>query len=339
MNRLFIFAGKRLLFVPVAVLLVVTLSFALVTLVPSDPALEIAGDLATEEQLQEIRSRLGLTDPIPERYVDYLNGLAHGDLGKSFYSGRPVIDDIKTFLPHTLELVIPSILLAVALGAAWGAFGAYFKGRVPDKVARVFISIVQSVPDFLLSLLLIYLVFFLLRWAPAPVGRLDLFDSVPESRTGFLFLDSVISGEWGVFRSAVLHSMLPILTLGIIYSAYFAKTARSALASAFGSYQVEFARACGLPERKVLAYAFRQAGTPLMTYAGILFAGLAGGAAIVETVFAWGGLGQWAIRAILKLDIPAIQGFILTVALLTLLIFLLLDLLVVLFDPRISYGR
>lgn len=337
MRRLGVYAAKRLLFIPIAVFIVVTLSFGIVNLVPSDPVSEIAGGLATEQDAAEIRARLGLDDPLGERYVDYVSGLAHGDLGRSFYSSRPVVDDLRQYLPNTLELVVLSLAVAVALGLALGIVAAYFRDRAPDRIARGVITTTQSIPDFFLGLLLIYVVFFTLGWAPAPIGRLDVLDAPPEHVTGALIFDSLITGQWQTFWSALHHAMLPVLTLAIFYSAYFAKTTRSAVATALGSHQVEFARACGLPERQVLGYALRDARTPILTYGAILFAALIGGVAIIETIFAWRGIGQWALTAILKLDIPAVQGFILVASLSTLLIYLVLDLLVGFLDPRVSY--
>lgn len=330
--------AKRLLFIPVAVFIVITLAFGLVNLTPGDPALVIAGDLAADEQVAEIRAELGTDKPVPQRYAAYIRELfTERSLGNSFFTKRPVWDEITQRFPDTLELVVLGLLGAVLYGSLLGTLSSYFRRRWPDSLSRVSVTITQSIPDFFMGLLLIYVIFYIIGWAPAPVGRIGLLDRPPDRVTGAVILDTLIARDWGLLKTAFHHAMLPVVTLALFYSSHFAKTTRAVLSRALNSDQVEFARACGLSELRVVGYAFREARTPVVTYIGILFAALFGGAAIVETVFAWGGLGQWAIDAMLKLDVPAIQGFILVVGLLTLLVYLLLDLIVVALDPRVSY--
>lgn len=321
-----------------AIFIVVTLSFVIVNVIPSDPAHVKAGDLASPSVVAEIRHQLGLDRPFFTRYWDYLRGVLHGDLGRSYYSGRPVWSDIWLYLPSTIELIVFALIVAVLIGIAVGTVSALFWSRMPDRLARSFVTVTQAVPDFFLGLIFIFVFFSRLHWAPPPTGQLDIIDPTPPGVTHALMIDSLIHGDWAIFRSALSHAVLPVLALGIVYSAYFAKATRSALKRALDSHQVEFARACGLREREVLAYAFRAVRTPIMTYGGILFSGLVGGAAIVETVFSWNGIGQFEIDRILHFDIPEIQGFIMVAGLITLLVYLALDILVVLTDPRVSYG-
>ncbi|MER5457581.1 ABC transporter permease [Micromonospora sp. NPDC002389] len=335
--RVLRYARRRILFLPVGLLSVIVLAFLLVNALPGNPAGVIAGPAASPTELAEIERRLGLDLPLWERFVTYLGNLVRGDLGASYYTDRPILDEILRFAPATLELVFLSLTLAALLGIGLGTLGAYRKGTVADRTSRFVVTTFQSIPDFFLALLLIYLLFYLAGWAPAPVGRLGLMDEPPPTVTGALLLDSLISGDMGTFRSAVAHSVLPVLTLGIYYSAYFARSTYASLVPALESKQVEFARASGLRERTVLAYAFRQARTPILTYGGILLAALLGGAAIIETIFSWGGFGEWAIDSILQLDIPAVQGFILAAGLGTLLAFTALDILVAALDPRVRY--
>ena len=152
-----------------------------------------------------------------------------------------------------------------------------------------------------------------------------------------LILDSALAGQWGVFQSALTHAILPALALGVSVAAVLAKTTRSAVARALSSYQVEFARACGLRERQVLAYAFSVARTPVITYSVILFATLIGGDAIVETIFSWGGIGQWLVGRLQQLDLPEMEGIILVLGVELLVLLILLDILIMLLDPRVSY--
>lgn len=330
--------ARRLLTIPVSMLVIVTLCFGMVSLIPGDPAATITGGYATAEQITAVRQELGLDKPLGLRYLDYLGAIAHGDLGKSFFTRQPVLQSIGTYLPNTLELIVLALAVAVLLGLALGGIGAYFQRRLPDRITSVVITATQSIPDFVLGLLGIYVLFYLARIAPPPLGRLGIGDSQPQTVTHFLILDSLITGNWTALGSALSHAALPVLTLGIIYSSYFAKTTRATLGQAMGSAQVEFARACGLPEYQVIRYAFVAARTSILTYGAILFGVLLGGAAIIETIFSWQGAGQWALTAMLKVDVPVIQGFVLVVGLSTLLIYLALDILILLLDPRTTYG-
>lgn len=329
--------GKRLLLLPVSLFVLMTLSFGLTELLPGNPAVAIAGNFATDDEVAKITAELGLDRPLGERYVTYLTDTLHGDLGQSFFTGLDVKDELLHRLPATLELVGLSLVFAAVLGLALGGLGAYYRGSAIDRVTRGGITLFQSVPDFLLALLLIFGLYYLLGLAPDPVGRLGLTTSEPPHRTGFLLIDSLVAGRLDAFGTYLAHLFIPVTALGIAYTAFFGKMARSTMATAFASPQVEFARACGLPERQVVRYAFLAARAPIMTYGAILFGTLIGGASIVETIFAWQGAGQWALEAILKLDVPIIQGFILATGALTMLIYLLLDVMVAVLDPRVRY--
>jgi ABC-type dipeptide/oligopeptide/nickel transport system permease component len=330
---------RRLALLPLGLFLVVSLSFGLVSLVPGDPARAIAGGLASEETLAGIRAELGLDQPFAARYTSYIADLARLDLGQSFVTERPVRSEIWERLPDSMELIVMSLVVATLIGLLLGGIGAYFRGRPLDKVTRFLTSAIQSIPDFFLGIVLIYFLFYILAWTPAPVGRIGLIEVRPPEVTGGLMTDALIARDWEILWSAFRHSIMPVLALGIFYSAYFAKTTRAVLVTAFASRQVEFARACGLPTRTIWVYALREARTPIMTYGAILFAVLIGGAAIVEIVFAWGGVGQWAVERILALDIPAIQGFVLFAGVITLLTYVALDIIVARLDPRISYAK
>lgn len=336
MKRWIVFLTKRLLALPVSLFIVVTFSFMLVAFMPGDPARVIAGGLASEERLNEIRRELGLDKPVLERYADYIADVARGDLGESYLRGRPITFYIGRYLPNTIELMIVFFVLSIPFGLLIGTVGAYYALLLPDKIARTTITVFQSIPDWLFGLLMIYVFFYLLDWAPAPVGRLDFVEAFPDRRTGFLLIDTLLSRDLELFQSALEHLALPGVTGGVIYSAYFARTTRTALAEALHSPQIEFARACGLPERTVLRYAFTVARTPILTYGAILMGYMFGGVAIVEIVFTWRGFGQWSLESLMNLDLPAIQGFIIVVGAASLLVYILLDLLIMALDPRID---
>lgn len=333
-----IFILRRVSFLVAALFIVVTLSFFLVSVTPGNPAELIAGPLATTQQIEQIRAELRLDEPILVRYVDYIGGLLRGDLGVSYFSKRPIAVEIAEKLPATLELVLLSVVFAAVVGVLVGALGAYFKGRLPDKVSRFFTGVFQAIPDFFLGLILIYIFFFLLRVAPAPSGRVGIIQSGPDRVTGFYLIDSLIAGDLALFGSVASHLVLPVLTLGLVYAAYFSKTARSTIGKALNSQQAQFARALGLPERTVVRYAFVESRTTIVTYAGVIFASLIGGEAIVERVFAWNGIGTWSLEGITKLDLPVVQGMVLIAGAITLVVYTLLDIIVGLLDPRITHA-
>jgi ABC-type dipeptide/oligopeptide/nickel transport system permease component len=335
-RRLLAYTARRIVIVPISVFVLGSISFVLVFFIPGKPAYTILGDLATPEQVAKINKALGIDQPLGTRYADYWKQLFHGDLGTSFFTNEPVRSDIGKYLPNTIELVVLSLIVAVVLGSAIGALGSYFARRWPDRATSGLSSLLQSVPDFFLALVGIYVFFYLLGWAPAPVGRLDI-GSDGATRHTWLIFGSLFSGDWDTFSSACSHAVLPVMSLGLAYSAYFAKTTRSNLGKALGTPQIEFARACGLSEIRVVYYAFLAARTSIVTYIAILFGSLLGGAAIVERIFNWRGMGQWALDGVLKVDVPVIQGFVITAGLMTLVLFLLLDLIVLWLDPRVSY--
>ena len=326
---------KKLIFIPVASFFVSSLAFIVVNLTPGDPVEVIAGGIASEETKQAIRVELGLDQSIYERYINYIGDLLHGDLGNSFYTKIPVIDSINQYLFDTFELIIMSLIIALLLGFLIGGVGAYFRGKLPDRLSNILLSIIQSVPDFFLGLLLIYLFFYKLELVPAPIGRIGLSDVPPEEITGGLLIDSILTRNWEIFKVGLKHAILPSVTLGIFYSSYFGRTARNVLGNSLNSKQVEFAKSLGLSKFRTFIYALVDARTPILTYIAILFAGLFGACAIIETVFAWNGIGSWAITKIMMLDIPAIQGFILFAGLITLFTYTFLDILITYLDPRI----
>lgn len=333
-GRLAVFLIKRITFVPVSLFVIATIAFGILYLLPGDPAVSIVGDAGSPEDVKRIHTELGLDDGFWTRYGTYLNNVIHGDLGVSFFAQEKVTTQIGRYLPNTLELILFAIVIAFVIGVSVGSFAAYFRRRYPDNVARVLITVMQSTPDFFLAGVLIYTVFYLAGAAPAPAGRMRI-DSLDQA--GFLLIGNFFHGRWYDFWDALQHMFLPGVALGFVYASYFAKTARASMSRALFSHQIEFARACGLRETLVLRYAFSTARTPILTYGAILFGVLVGGEAVVETIFSWQGVGQWALDGSLKLDVPVMQGFILVAGVITLTIYLLLDVVVGMLDPRVTY--
>lgn len=340
LNDLSTFFVRRLPLMLVSLWSVITVAFLLVTLVPADPARSIAGPYATNADIAAVAHRLGLDRPLWTQYINYWNELFHGSLGSSLYTSESVTSLIIQYLPSTVELIILSLVVAAVAGLALGSISAYFHGRWPDRLSSAVTGVLQSVPDFVVGVVLIYFFAFVANLAPGPEGQLSIISNPPPRVTGMTIVDSLISGQMSTFVDALTHAILPVMTLGLVIAALFARISRAALRESLEAEQTSFARACGLPEWQVLRYAFLSSRIPIMTYGAFVFGALFGGTAIVETIFAWNGLSQWAVQSMLRHDYPAIQGFVLVVGIITVSVYLVLDLAVGILDPRVrTVGR
>lgn len=335
MNDTWRFIMRRVPLMLVSLWLLITVIFLLVALTPSDPARSVAGPYATKADIAAVAHRLGLDQSLWTRYIDYWKGLFHGSLGTSFFGPQKVMSQIGTYLPSTLELVILSLIVGGTLGVSLGAISAYYHRHWPDRISSGTVSVMQALPDFLLGVVLIYLFSYIFKILPGPEGQLSIVSVPPPTVTHMVLIDSLIAGQTSVFWDAVKHAILPVLTLGIVVAAMFARITRASLRESFESDQTSFARACGLPERQVVSYALRSSRTPILTYGALIFAGLFGGTAIVEVIFNWNGLSQWAVQGMLRHDYPEIQGFVLIVGVITLLVYFTLDLVNGILDPRV----
>jgi ABC-type dipeptide/oligopeptide/nickel transport system permease component len=330
------FVARRIPLMLISLWLLITVVFLLVALVPSDPARQVAGPYATPAEIAAAAKRLGLDQSLWTRYIDYWKELFHGSLGTSiFNSSETIIGDIGKYLPSTLELIILGLLVGATIGLALGVASAYYHRRWPDRAASATTSVFQALPDFLLAVLLLYLFTYVLKLLPGPEGQLSIIATPPPKVTGMILIDSLLAGQISTFWDALQHAILPALTLGIVLAAFFARVTRAALRESLESEQTSFARACGLSEPRVVRYALASSRTPILTYGALLFAGLFGGTAIVETLFNWNGLSEWAVQVMLKNDYPAVQGFVLVVGLITLLVYFALDLVTGILDPRV----
>jgi peptide/nickel transport system permease protein len=329
------YAGRRLLFLIPQLFAVSLIVFFLVRLLPGDPAFLIAGQFATKERIEEVRRDLGLDRPLNEQYGIYVGNVLQGDFGRSWRTSQSVLQDVKQRLPATLELVLCAGLLSVALGIPIGVYTAVKRRGIADKVLFGYGMLAGSIPDFWLGLILIFVFFSKLGIVPGPIGQLDPIVSTPPPVTGMIVIDALIAGEWEAFRSALWHLVLPVATLTLVYMTLIIKNTRSAVEEMMESDFVEHGRALGLSRRTLLGYALRNAMPPVITVIGIVFWFLLGGAVLVETVFAWGGLGQYAVEAVINSDYAPLQAFVLLAAVFTLVVFLLVDLAYFLIDPRI----
>jgi peptide/nickel transport system permease protein len=329
-------AGRRLALALPGLLGVIVVTFLLNRALPGDPAVFFAGPSATRQAIEEIRTRLGLDRSLPEQFAYYVRDLARGDLGTSLTTGQPVLKDLVSRLPASLELTLAGLLLAISVALPLGVLSATRPGSRIDHLARVVTTAGVSLPIFFTGLLLVYVFYFLLGWAPAPLGRLDAFSTPPRTLTGFLVLDALLARDLTVVWGALRQLVLPALTLGVFAMAPIARMTRASMLGVLGSDFIRTARAAGLTSRTVLVtYALRNALLPVVTLLGMVFSFLLGANVLVEKVFAWPGIGSYALEALIASDYAPVQGFVLMMASLYVFLNLTIDVAYGVVDPRV----
>ena len=327
---------RRLLAALPNLLGVVVITFLLTRALPGDPAAYFAGGAATQEAIEEVRRQLGLDRPLPEQFFRYLAELARGDLGLSLTTGQPVLQELVNRLPATLEVMLAALLVACGLAIPMGVMAAVRQGSWVDQLCRLVTTAGVSLPTFFTGLLLAYVFYFLLGWAPSPLGRLDPMWSPPPTVTGLYLIDAAIAREPAVWWASAKQLVLPVLTMAIFVMAPIARMTRASMLSVLSSDFVRTARASGLSSGTVLVtYALRNALLPVVTTLGMVFGFMLGGSVIVEKVFSWPGVGSYAIDALTASDYAPVQGFVLTMGALFVLVNLLVDVLYLLIDPRV----
>jgi dipeptide transport system permease protein len=315
---------------------VIVVTFLLTRVLPGDTAAYFAGPAATPQAIEEVRKKLGLDLPLHLQFVNYVKDLSQGNLGNSLTTGQPVVKDIASRLPASAELTLLGLIVSMLIAVPLGILAAVKQGSIIDHACRVIATAGVSLPVFFLGLLLVYFFYFILGWAPAPLGRLDIFYSAPKHITGFYLIDSLIAGNLETFRAALSQLALPAITLGIFALAPIARMTRASMLAVLASDFVRTARASGLKNRKVImTYAFRNAMLPVVTTLGMVFSFLLGANVLVEKVFAWPGIGSYAVEALITSDFAPVQGFVLAMAILYVLLNLTIDMLYTVIDPRV----
>jgi len=315
---------------------VVIVTFLLTRMLPGDPAAYFAGPAATPQAIQEVRVKLGLDKPMIQQFGRYVADLAHGNLGSSLTTGQPVVAELRTRLPASAELTLFGLLLSVAIAVPLGILAATRPNSLLDHACRIISTAGVSLPVFFTGLILIYVLYYLLGWAPAPLGRLDVFYTAPPQVTGFYLIDSLIAGDPETFTAALKQLILPALTLGVFSLAPIARMTRASMLAVLSSDFVRTARANGLSSWTVIiTYAFRNAMLPVITTLGMVFSFLLGANVLVEKVFAWPGIGSYAVEALLASDFAPVQGFVLTMAVMYVALNLMIDIVYGLIDPRV----
>ncbi|MEG3133595.1 dipeptide ABC transporter permease DppB [Rouxiella sp. T17] len=318
------------------------LTFAFVHLIPGDPVTIMAGERGVSpERHAQLMSEMGLDKPLYQQYFHYVNGVLHGDLGMSLSSHTPVWHEFLPRFEATLELGICAMIFAVLVGIPVGVLAAVKRGSIFDHTA-VGISLTgYSMPIFWWGIMLVMLVS--VHWNLTPVsGRISdtvfLDDSLP--LTGFTLIDTLIWGEPGDFKDAVMHMILPAIVLGTIPLAVIVRMTRSSMLEVLGEDYIRTARAKGVSRMRVIVvHALRNAMLPVVTVIGLQVGTLLGGAILTETIFSWPGVGRWLIEALQRRDYPVVQGGVLLVATLIILVNLLVDVLYGIVNPRIRHKK
>ena len=331
--RLFALALRRILWMPPTLLGLTLLVFTISHVIPADPVRVLAGENASADQLAALRHQYGLDLPLPQQFLRYVTDLLHGSMGTSLYTQRPVIDDLLERLPATFELALYAILLATAVGIPLGVLSALRRNSWLDQAVRLVTIAGLAMAAFWLAILLQLLFSMELNLAPVQ-GRIDGWG--PEPITGFYTVDALLRGDLATLGSALRYLALPVLTLAIPAAATIVRFTRAGVLNSMSSSFVFYQTAMGIPRRVVVwKYILRAAMIGTLTQIGLVFGNLLAGAVVVETVFAWPGLGTFAYNSILQSDYAAIMGFTLFTGAAFIAVNLLVDVAQAVLDPRV----
>jgi len=310
-------------------------TFFIGRVMPIDPVLSIVGEQASKSTYDEAYAALGLDKPIIVQFFIYIWDVLHGDFGTSLLTARPVADDLIRVFPATLELATIGTVIGVFLGVPLGVLAAVKKGTWIDQIARVVALVGYSMPIFWLGLMDLLVFYGILGWVGGP-GRVDIFyDDIVPTVTGMILLDSIIDGNWEVFKNAVSHIVLPASILAYYSMAYISRMTRSFMLEQLSAEYITTARVKGLPERRVVwDHAFKNIKVQLVTVIALSYANLLEGSVLTEIIFSWPGIGSYITTALLSADMNAVLGGTIVVGLIFVLLNIFSDLLYRVFDPR-----
>jgi peptide/nickel transport system permease protein len=324
-----------LLTVAITLVGLAALTFFIGRVLPIDPVLSIVGEKATPEVYNRVYLELGLDKPIWQQFVEYLGKLLRGDFGTSFSTSRPVLTDLIAFFPATLELATIGLVIGVVLGVPMGVASAYWHEKWPDHVIRIVGLIGYSVPIFWLGLVGLFVFYYQLEWVSGP-GQVDVFfTGIVPRVTGFILVDAAMAGEWEVFWNAVSHMVLPAVLIGYYSLAYISRMTRSVMLDQLSREYVLTARLKGASEFTVVVrHALGNAAIPLVTVIALSYGGLLEGSVLVETIFAWPGIGNYIYSSLFSADMNAVLGGTLLVGIVFVLLNMISDVLYTTLDPR-----
>ena len=328
---------RRLVLLVPVLLGIMTAVFVLLQLIPGDPAVALAGDKASAEQVERIRREFGLDRPLPVQYAYFLKAAFTLDFEASLRTHQPVAGELRQYFGATIELSVAALLIALAVGVPVGVIAATHRYTPLDYGSMTFALVGISTPVFWAGIVLIYLLSF--RLGLFPIGGIIGTGVELRHITYGYVLDSLLTANWAALRSSLHHLVLPATVLSTIPMAIIARMSRSSMLEVLGQDYLRTARAKGLAEQLVVTrHALKNALIPVVTVVGLQFGGLLSGAFLTETVFGRPGIGRYVVTAIGARDYPAIQGTVLTVAVLFVLINLAVDLIYAFVDPRIHYA-
>jgi peptide/nickel transport system permease protein len=334
--KLKIVLGRLLQAIP-SIIGIVIVTFVLTRALPGDPAVYFAGPAANAESIQEIRVSLGLDKSWPEQFLIYVKDLSTGNLGMSISTGFPVAEELWRRLPASLELTLLALLFSISVAVPLGIAAATRPNTWVDQVCRLIVTAGVSLPVFFTGLFMVYIFYYILGIAPSPLGRIGIIYLAPPAVTNFYTIDALLDGDFELFWAAFTQLIMPAVTLGIFTLAPLARMTRGAMLQVLSSDFIRTARASGLRRSTVLyTYAFRNALLPILTTLGMVFSFMLGSNVLVEKVFAWPGIGSFALEALIVSDYVAVQGFVLAMAILYVALNLTIDILYTLIDPRVG---
>ncbi len=329
---------RRTLLMAFVILGVIIITFTLSHVVPADPVLALVGDHAPPAVVAQVRHQLGLDRPLPGQFELYVTQLLHGNLGTSIADQRPVMKDLKQYLPATVELSTAALLFAIAVGVPTGIISAIYRNQWQDQVARIFALAGVSLPVFFTALVFLAVFYVKLGWLPGP-GELGPYTEPPQTITGMVVIDSLLTSNWAAFGDAVKHLILPAVVLGWASAGVIMRMMRSSLLEVMGADYIRTARSKGLRSMSVVvSHGVRNALIPTVTVIGLAYGGLLQGAVLTETIFSWPGIGRYATNSVTNIDVPAVLGVTLVAAIIYSLVNLIVDLLYAFLDPRIRLG-
>jgi peptide/nickel transport system permease protein len=329
------YAAKRLLLMLVMLFGLVCITFTVSHIAPADPASLAAGPDATQDMIATVRKEYGLDRPLPEQFFRYVSDLAHGNLGRSVATSRPVLDELARFFPATLELVTLSMALGVLLGVPLGMLAAVRRNGLADHGTRIFAISGVAMPTFWFGIVLQLFFGVYLGLLPTS-GRLPVTLPPPAAVTHFLILDAALAGQWSVMGEAIRHAILPALVLALPCLASIVRVHRSEMIEALASDYITSARAHGISNMRIVgALAFRNTLIPTLALIGLRYGWMLGGTVLVETVFDWPGIGLYAVQSAIASDFKPVMGVTLLIGLNFMVVNLLVDLAYGVVDPRV----
>ena len=332
---------RRLTLALFVIIGVMVITFFVSRILPADPVRLFVGARARPDVIEATRQELGLDQPLPVQFVSYVGHVLEGDFGTSFRTKRPILEDLKVFVPATLELVILSMMLAVTIGIPVGVIGAAYRGTAIDQVSRVVSIAGVSIPSFWLALILQLLFFGVLEWLPhgGRISRELAIMNPIEFITGFYIIDGILTGNWEAWRDALWHLILPTFVLATFPITLTARMTRASMLEVLSETYITAAEAAGVSRREILfKLALKNAIIPTLSVLGLVFAFSITGAILVEIVFSWPGVGTYVTKSIRSADFPVVMAVTLIVTIIYVIINLVIDLLQASLDSRMRLG-